>query len=104
MFRNRDRGLSNTLYWFVEVWNKAYNGELPHCSEGKSKKNCRHFEQRFSLYTNGEQTCLPELLLLSETSTMSSTISVKIGTVVRCSFFVIDRCMATTVGKSITQI
>jgi len=28
MFRNRDRGLSNTLYWFFEVWNKAYNGEL----------------------------------------------------------------------------
>jgi len=21
-----------------EVWNKAYNGELPHCSKGKSKK------------------------------------------------------------------
>jgi len=39
MFRNHDRGLSNTLYWFFEVWNKAYrpNGELPHCSEGKSK-------------------------------------------------------------------
>jgi len=38
MFRNRDRRLSNTLYWFFEVWNKAYNGELLHCSEGKSKQ------------------------------------------------------------------
>jgi len=23
MVRNRDRGLSNTLYWFFEVWNTA---------------------------------------------------------------------------------
>jgi len=38
MFRNRDRGLNNTLYWFFKVWNKAYNGELPHFSEGKSKE------------------------------------------------------------------
>ena len=40
MFRNRDSGLSNTLYWFLEVWNTAYmyNGELLHCSEGKSNK------------------------------------------------------------------
>src|SRR6218665_1099257 len=94
MFRNRDRGLSNTLYWFFEVWNNAYNGALPHYSEGKSKKNCKHFEQRFSLHTNGEQTCLglPELLLISETSTMSSIISVRIGTVLRYSFFVNYRC------------
>jgi len=26
MFRNRDKGLSNTLYWFFMVWSKAYNG------------------------------------------------------------------------------
>ena len=38
MFRNRDSGLSNTLYWFFEVWNKTYNGELLHCSEGKATK------------------------------------------------------------------
>src|SRR6218665_1558720 len=112
MFRNRDRGLSNTLYWFFEVWNSVYSGALPHYSEGKSKKYCKHFEQCFSLHTNGEQTCLglPELLLVSETSTMCLTISVRIGTVVRYSFFCkrqMRECsvgMATTVGKFIPQI
>ena len=38
------------------------------------------------------ETYMIELWLLSETSTMSSTISVRISTVVRYSFFVNDRC------------
>jgi len=64
-------------------------------------QNCKHFEQRFSLQPNGEQTSLPELFLVSETSNMSSTISVRIGTVVRYSFFLSDRCETdlTTVVK-----
>ena len=62
MFRNRERGLSNTLYWFFEVWNSAYMENYNIVSEGKTKKL-----QRFSRTA------------VSETSTTSSTISVRIG-------------------------
>ena len=62
MFRNRDRGLSNTLHWFFEVWNKAYNGELPNCSEGKSNKiantsnSAFRFPQNYSPYVTNMLT------------------------------------------------
>src|SRR6218665_1015201 len=79
-------------------------GKLPQCSEGKSKK-FQHFEQRFSVHTNGEQACLSELLLTPETSTTSSTIkfSVRIG-IARCSFFVNKICKIDLSGKNSWKI
>ena len=63
-----------------------------HCSESKTKQNSKHFEQQFSVNTNEEQTCLSELLLVSETSTTSSTtkFSARMGSAV--FIFVNNKC------------
>ena len=68
MFKNRDRGLSNTLYWFFEVRNRAYMENYVIVLRVKLKINSEHFKQRFSVHSNREQTCLSEILLISETS------------------------------------
>ena len=55
MFINRDRGLSNTLYWFFEVRNRPM--ENYHKVLKVKIKKLKHFEQWFSVHTNGEPTC-----------------------------------------------
>ena len=80
MFRNRDKGLSNCLNWFFEVRNWAYMENYHNVLKVKLQKIPKTQErfpktqERFSVHTNGKQTCLFKLLLVSETSTMSSTI------------------------------
>jgi len=64
MFRNRDRGLSNTFTGSSRSGIRPIMGNYRIVLK-VNLKICKHFEQRFSLHRNGEQTCLPELLLVS---------------------------------------
>jgi len=83
------------------------HGELPCCSEGKTKRGSKHLKSNCRSTQMEEHTCSYELLLVSETSTTSLPIkfSVRIGSVV-FNFCQHSRliCLATTVGKFILHI
>src|SRR6218665_626397 len=63
MFKNHDSGLSNT---YTGSLRPGIHGELPHCSEGQTKK-IQTLRTAVSGSHKGEKTCLSELLLVSET-------------------------------------
>jgi len=72
MFRNRDRGLSNTLYWFFKVWNRAKWKITTLFWSYSCKQIANTSNSGFPFIQMGNRHVhnVPELLLVSETSTM----------------------------------
>jgi len=72
MFRNRDRGLSSsTLYWFFKVWNRAKWKIIALFWSYRCKQIANTSNSGFRFIQTGNRHAynVPELLLVSETST-----------------------------------
>ena len=84
MFRNRDRGLSNTLYWFFKVWNRAKWKIIALFWSYRCKQIANTLNVCSSLHTNEEQTCLQCTWTVVGIWNFhyASTISVRISSVV----------------------